>query len=296
MVLIDCKKIAADKVNEIKEKVEKLNIKTKLNPCLATILVGENPASQTYINSKIKNCASVGIKSIHHKLSANADKAEIINLINNLNENPEVDAILLQLPLPKKEFEQDCLNAISPFKDADGLHPYNVGKLTLLKSESSLANNNMLIPCTPLGILNILQTNNINISGKNAVIIGRSNLVGKPLASLLLANDATVTIAHSKTKDLKQICKTADILIAAIGRANFVNSDYIKDGATVIDVGINRVEGKIIGDIDFESVKDLDIKLTPVPGGVGKMTIAMLLENTLNAFVKNKNLFEYLNS
>jgi len=288
MILIDGKKIASDIRNEIKDKVEQIRLATNSSPCLATILVGDNPASQTYINSKIKACQSCGIQSVHHNLKANAPKEKIISLIEELNKNPDIDAILLQLPFADSSIEQECINAIAPAKDADGLHPFNAGFLTLLKSQKEISQKNILAACTPLGIIRLLQKSNIGISGKTAVVVGRSNLVGKPLSLLLLANDATVIMTHSKTKNLKEICKSADILIAALGRAKFINKDFIKDGAAVIDVGINRTEQGLMGDVDFESVQDMNIQITPVPGGVGPMTIAMLLENTLKAFIKNK--------
>ncbi|MDR0486181.1 MAG: bifunctional 5,10-methylenetetrahydrofolate dehydrogenase/5,10-methenyltetrahydrofolate cyclohydrolase [Elusimicrobiota bacterium] len=288
MILIDCKKISENKIESIKNEIAEIESKTGLKPCLATILVGENPASAAYINAKIKKCAQAGIQSLHYKLAEDAKKEEIVSLIETLNASNEIDAVLLQLPLPKKEFEEDCINAINPLKDADGLCPYNAGLLSLAKNYKNLLDKNIPIPCTPLGIIHILKESGAEISGKNAVIIGRSNLVGKPLALLLLLNDASVICVHSKTKNLKEICKSADILIAAIGRPNFINKDYIKDGSIVIDVGINRIDGKITGDIDFEDMKNLDIKLTPVPGGVGVMTTTMLLENTLRLFKQNR--------
>ncbi|MDR3048275.1 MAG: bifunctional methylenetetrahydrofolate dehydrogenase/methenyltetrahydrofolate cyclohydrolase FolD [Elusimicrobiota bacterium] len=287
MILIDGKKIANDIRSEIKEKVEQIKFKTNSVPCLATILVGENPASRVYINSKIKACQECGVKSVHHNLKSNSSKEEIINLINQLNINPKISAILLQLPFSDAQTEQECINAISPNKDADGLHPFNAGLLTLFKSQKEISQNNVLTSCTPTGIIRLLQKSDIEIAGKTAVVAGRSNLVGKPASLLLLANDATVIMAHSKTKNLKELCKSADILITAVGKPQFINKDFIKDGAAVIDVGINRTENGLVGDIDFDSVKDMNIKITPVPGGVGPMTIAMLLENTLKAYRRN---------
>jgi methylenetetrahydrofolate dehydrogenase (NADP+)/methenyltetrahydrofolate cyclohydrolase len=289
MILIDGKKISDEIRNEIKERVEEIKAGTNSVPCLATILVGENPASQVYINSKIKACQACGIKSVHHNLKSDANKKEIINLIKSLNENPEINAILLQLPFSDSATEQECINAISPDKDADGLHPFNAGLLILLKSQKEILEQNVLTPCTPAGIIRLLQKSDIEIAGKTAIVIGRSNLVGKPVSLLLLANDATVISAHSKTKNLKELCKSADIVVAAIGKPKFINRDFIKDGAAAVDVGINRTQDGLVGDIDFDSVKNMDIKITPVPGGVGPMTIAMLLENTLKAFINQSN-------
>lgn len=287
MILIDGKKISDEKRTQTKEKVLKIKEETGKVPGLATILVGEDPASKVYINSKIKACENAGIKSMHYSLPAQSSKEEIIKLIEKLNKDTEIDGILLQLPLPDNSFSQECINAISPLKDVDGLHPFNAGLLNLSKSWKEILEKNILVSCTPLGVIYLLQKSQIEMEGKTAVVIGRSNLVGKPLSMLLLANNATVIMAHSRTKNLKEICKSADIIIAAIGKPKFINKDFIKDGATIIDVGINRVDGKLYGDVDFESVKDMNITITPVPGGVGPMTITMLLENTLKAF-KNR--------
>ncbi|MCL2390006.1 MAG: bifunctional methylenetetrahydrofolate dehydrogenase/methenyltetrahydrofolate cyclohydrolase FolD [Endomicrobia bacterium] len=284
MILIDGKKISEAIRSEIKEKIEQIKKETGKIPGLATILVGEDPASQVYINSKIKACENAGIKSMHYALPASATQKEIISLIKQLNDTPEADGILLQLPLPGNQGAQDCINAISPLKDVDGLHPFNAGLLNLSKSWDEIIEKNILVSCTPLGVIRILQKSQIAMEGKTAVVIGRSNLVGKPLSMLLLANNATVIMAHSKTKNLKEICKTADIVVAAIGKPKFITKDFVKDGAAVIDVGINRVNGKLFGDADFESFKDTNVAITPVPGGVGPMTITMLLENTLKAF------------
>ncbi|MDR2192268.1 MAG: bifunctional methylenetetrahydrofolate dehydrogenase/methenyltetrahydrofolate cyclohydrolase FolD [Endomicrobium sp.] len=286
MILIDGKKIALEKRARIKEAVEKLSKEKGRAPGLATILVGENPASKIYVGSKIKACQEAGVKSFHNPLPADASQKEIISLIEKLNADEEVDGILLQLPLPNNQDAQECINAVSPFKDVDGLHPFNAGLLNLSKSWDEIVEKNILVSCTPMGVIHLLQKTNIQMEGKTAVVIGRSNLVGKPLSMLLLANNATVIMAHSKTKNLKEISKSADIVVAAIGKAKFLNGQYIKDGAAVIDVGINRVGEKIYGDVDFEDVKDMDIYITPSPGGVGPTTIAMLLDNTLKAFAK----------
>ena len=288
MILIDGKKISNEKRAEIKERTEKIKKETGKTPGLATILVGEDPASQVYIKSKIKACENAGIKSMHHGMPADSSKEDIITLIKKLNDDPEVDGILLQLPLPDNSMAQDCINAISPLKDVDGLHPFNAGLLNLSKNWDEIIKKNILVSCTPLGVIHMLKVSGIEMEGKTAVVIGRSNLVGKPLSMLLLANNATVIMAHSRTKNLSTICKNADIVVAAIGKPKFVNKDFIKDGATVIDVGINRTEQGLCGDVDFDSVKDMNIAITPVPGGVGPMTITMLLENTVKAFNNRK--------
>ena len=284
MKLIDGKRISNDKRAEIKEKVGKIKQQTGEIPGLATILVGKDPASQVYIKSKIKACEDVGIKSFHHNLDENSPREEIIALIKKLNGNPEVNGILLQLPLPQNRDAEECINAISPLKDIDGLHPFNAGLLNLSKNWNEIIEKNILVSCTPLGVIHLLHKSNIAIEGKTAVVIGRSNLVGKPLSMLLLANNATVIMAHSRTRNMKEICKSADIIVAAIGKPKFVNKDFIKTGAAVIDVGISRTAEGLCGDIDFNAVKNMDIEITPVPGGVGPMTITMLLENTLKAF------------
>jgi methylenetetrahydrofolate dehydrogenase (NADP+)/methenyltetrahydrofolate cyclohydrolase len=288
MKLIDGKKISSNKRAEIKEKVAKIRQQTGKTPGLATILVGGDLASRVYIKSKIKACEDAGIKSFHHNLDENSSQEKIIALIEKLNENSEIDGILLQLPLPQDKDAQECLNAMSPLKDVDGLHPLNAGLLNLSKNWNEIIEKNILVSCTPLGVVHILHKSGITIEGKVAVVIGRSNLVGKPLSMLLLANDATVIMAHSKTRNLKEICKYADIVISAVGKARFVNKDFIKTGSAVIDVGINRTPEGLCGDVDFDAVKDMDIEITPVPGGVGPMTITMLLENTLKAFYNRK--------
>jgi methylenetetrahydrofolate dehydrogenase (NADP+)/methenyltetrahydrofolate cyclohydrolase len=288
MKLIDGKKISSDKRAEIKEKVSKIKQQTGKTPGLATILIGGDPASRVYIKSKIKACEDAGIKSFHYNLDENSSPEEIIVLIKKLNENSEIDGILLQLPLPQNKDAQEYLNTISPLKDVDGLHPFNAGLLNLSKSWNEIIEKNILVSCTPLGVVHILHKSGIAIEGKTAVVIGRSNLVGKPLSMLLLANDATVIMTHSKTRNLKEICKYADIVVAAVGKARFVNKDFIKTGTAVIDVGINRTPEGLCGDVDFDAVKDMDIEITPVPGGVGQMTITMLLENTLKAFNNRK--------
>lgn len=271
-IIIDGKKCANEILNNIKEKVSKLDTK----PGLAVILAGNNPASSIYVKNKEKQAQNAGFNSIVHKLPENTTKKELLNLIDNLNNDKNIDGILLQLPLPKHLKAYDFLDKIDPKKDVDGFHPINAGKLLL--NETPYA-----VPCTPKGIIRLLETYNIEIEGKNAVVIGRSNIVGKPLSMLLLNKNATVTIAHSKTKNLSEITKNADILISATGIKNMVTQDMVKNGACVIDVGIIRDnEGKLRGDVDFEAVKNIAGFITPVPGGVGPMTIAMLMENTYN--------------
>jgi len=289
MILIDGKKISDEQREKIKKTVEQIKAETGKVPGLATILVGQDPASQVYIGSKIKACQNAGIKSFHHSLDAKASKKEIISLIEKLNADEQVSGILLQLPLPDNQDAQDCINAISPLKDVDGLHPFNAGLLNLSKSWEEIIRKNILVSCTPLGVIHLLKEMKIQIEGKTAVVIGRSNLVGKPLSMLLLANNATVITAHSKTKNLKEISKSGHIVVAAIGKPKFLTQEYVKEGAAVIDVGINRDGGKLCGDVDFESVKNTAGFITPVPGGVGPMTITMLLENTIKAFKLNSS-------
>jgi methylenetetrahydrofolate dehydrogenase (NADP+)/methenyltetrahydrofolate cyclohydrolase len=289
MKLIDGKKISSQERLRIKEKVDEIKRRTNKTPSLATILVGDDPASHVYIESKIKACQDVGIKSLHRNLDKNSSQKDIINLIKNLNENREVSGILLQLPLPQNKDAQMCINAIDPLKDVDGLHPFNAGLLNLSKSWDEMMGKNILVSCTPLGVIYLLRQSNITIEGKTAIVIGRSNLVGKPLSMLLLLNNATVISAHSKTKNLKEMCKIADIVVAAVGKPKFINREFIKDGAVIIDVGINRTTDGLCGDVDFNALKDMDISISPVPGGVGPMTITMLLENTLKAFNNTRN-------
>jgi methylenetetrahydrofolate dehydrogenase (NADP+)/methenyltetrahydrofolate cyclohydrolase len=289
MELISGKIISEIKRAEIKEKIFKIKQMTGKIPGLATILVGRNVASQVYIKSKIRACETAGIESFHYNLDEDSSEKEVINLIKNLNNDAKIDGILLQLPLPENKNVRECIGAISPLKDVDGLHPFNVGSLSLSKNWSEIIEKNILVSCTPLGIIHLLHRSNIKIEGKTVVVIGRSNLVGKPLSMLLLASDATVVVAHSRTENLREICKRADILVVAVGKPNFINKDFIKNGATVIDVGINRTIEGLCGDVDFDSVKNMDIKVTPVPGGVGPMTISMLLENSLKAFKNRKN-------
>lgn len=252
-------------------------------PGLAVVLVGENPASQIYVRNKTKQTKETGMRSYEHKLSANITEPELLSLIRRLNNDPLVDGILVQLPLPDHISEKTILEAIDPAKDVDGFHPINVGRL--------MTGSQGLVPCTPLGSLILLKTYHSRLTGMNAVVLGRSNIVGKPMAQLLLRENCTVTIAHSKTKDLPDVCAQADILVAAVGQPELVKGSWVKRGATVIDVGINRIEvrelgenkTKIVGDVDFKDVFQIAGAITPVPGGVGPMTIACLLRNTIEA-------------
>ena len=282
--LIDGKATAATIHDEIKAEVEQLQADHGIVPGLATVLVGENPASQFYVRSKQKRCAEVGIRSFGHEVSASATQEEVDGLVAELNANPEVHGILVQLPLPKHLNEEQVLSTIGLDKDVDGFHPVNIGRLTMKGREP------MFVPCTPSGCIELLDRYGVGIEGQEAVILGRSNIVGLPVSMLLLHRNATITICHSRTKDLAATCRQADILIAAVGRPAMVKGDWVKPGAAVIDVGINRVDDatrkrgyRIVGDVDFEAVKEVAGYLTPVPGGVGPMTIAMLLRNTLTS-------------
>ncbi|AQW88133.1 bifunctional 5,10-methylene-tetrahydrofolate dehydrogenase / 5,10-methylene-tetrahydrofolate cyclohydrolase [Campylobacter pinnipediorum subsp. caledonicus] len=276
MKILDGKISSANAKEQIKHDTEVLK-NIGVEPALAVILVGENKASQTYVASKEKACIQTGIKSIMHRLPESTTQSELLALINVLNLDDGVDGILVQLPLPKHIDTNTVLENIRCDKDVDGFHAINVGKLASGFKDG-------FVPCTPLGIMNMLNEYNIDPAGKNAVIIGRSNIVGKPMASLLLNANATITITHSKTKNLKEICKNADIIVAAIGKPNFVTKDMVKDGAIVIDVGINRLDdGSLCGDVDFKNVAEKTSYITPVPGGVGPMTIAMLLKNTIKS-------------
>ncbi len=274
--LIDGKKVSQDTRAEIAEKVADLKEKTGVIPGLAAVLVGEDPASEIYVRNKRKACADCGMHSEEHKLSSETTEDELLSLVEKLNNDPKIHGILVQLPLPDHINETNILRAVTPLKDVDGFHPENVGRL--------VEGNPRFVSCTPAGIIKMLDYYNLEIKGKEAVIIGRSNIVGKPVSLLLLHRHATVTICHSRTRDLPEVARRADILVAAIGRAKFVTEDMVKDGAVVIDVGINRnEEGKLVGDVDFENVSKKASYITPVPGGVGPMTITMLLWNTLES-------------
>lgn len=272
--LIDGKALAAEMRENIKKSVEALTGKYGRDIGLAVVLAGENPASQVYVRNKIKACGEVGIKSYAYYLSGNVSRKEIESLIKKLAKDGNIDGILVQLPLPAHLNAEDILKLIPAEKDVDGFSAENMGKLCLDKDG--------FVPCTPLGIMMMFEKYKIPLKGKRAVVVGRSNIVGKPMALLLLQADATVTVCHSKTVNLKEECLNADILIVAIGKAKFITADMVKDGAVVIDVGMNRDQnGRLCGDVDFESVKEKCSYITPVPGGVGPMTITMLMHNTL---------------
>ena len=269
--IIDGKKISQEIKDELREKMAELKQKGE-SRCLAVIQVGDDPASSVYVNNKKKACEYIGIDSESYHLPEETTEKELLELIDELNRKPEVNGILVQLPLPKQIDENKILLAISPEKDVDGFHPVNVGNLSIGRPG--------FVSCTPAGVIQLLKHSGIEIEGKECVVLGRSNIVGKPMAMLLLRENGTVTVCHSRTKDLKEITRRADILVAAIGKPKFIDADYVKEGAVVIDVGIHRNEnGKLCGDVDFESVAPHCAAITPVPGGVGPMTIAMLMHN-----------------
>ena len=275
MKILDGKAVSLKVKESVKVRADELK-KFGIEPTLAVVLVGEDKASQTYVRAKEKACNEYGIKSVAHRLSENTTQNELLALINVLNLDDSIHGILVQLPLPKHIDTNVVLAAIDPRKDVDGFHAVNVGKL--------VSGLDGFVPCTPLGVMEILKEYGIEVAGLNAVVIGRSNIVGKPMANLLLNASATVTVTHSKTKNLKEICKNADLIVAAIGKPFFLKADMVKDGAVVIDVGINRLDdGTLVGDVDFDEVAPKCSYITPVPGGVGPMTIAMLLNNTILA-------------
>ena len=276
MAIIDGKKVSTQIKQKIIAEVKALKEKTGKVPGLAVVLVGDDPASAVYVRNKNKTCKNVGFQSFENILPADTSESKLLNLIDELNNDEKVNGILIQLPLPNHIASQKILEAINPEKDVDGFHLENIGRL--------VTGNAVFKPCTPRGIIELLDQYKVEIEGKNAVVLGRSNIVGKPIAFLLLERNATVTICHSRTKDLPTILRSADILIAAIGKPNFVTSSMVKDNVVIIDVGINRVEDKLIGDVDYQSVSKKVSLITPVPGGVGPMTIAMLMANTLQAF------------
>lgn len=279
--IIDGKEVAASVRESIKKEVEVLE-KDGKKTGLAVIIVGNNPASRVYVNNKKKGCAEVGMESFEYALPEETTTDELLELVEKLNNDTAVDGILCQLPLPKQIDEKKVLNAIAPNKDVDAFHPVNTGHIMI--------GDHSFLPCTPAGIMEMFKYYNISVEGKECVVIGRSNIVGKPMAMLLLGQNGTVTICHSRTKNLKEVTRRADILVAAVGKAYFVTEDMVKDGAVVIDVGMNRnAEGKLCGDVDFDKVKDKCSFITPVPGGVGPMTITMLLKNTLTASKEHFN-------
>ncbi|GGA14310.1 bifunctional methylenetetrahydrofolate dehydrogenase/methenyltetrahydrofolate cyclohydrolase FolD [Neptunicoccus cionae] len=289
--IIDGKEFAASVRAKVAEHVTRLKADHDVTPGLAVVLVGQDAASEVYVRNKGKSTLEVGMNSYEHKLPADTSEADLLALINQLNEDPAVHGILCQLPLPDHLNEELVINSIVPEKDVDGFHISNVGRLS--------TGQKSMVPCTPLGCLMMLRDHHGSLSGLNAVVVGRSNIVGKPMANLLLKDSCTVTIAHSRTKDIEALCRTADIVVAAVGRPEMVTGEWIKDGATVIDVGINRIphpekEGKtkLVGDVDFASAVEKAGAITPVPGGVGPMTIACLLANTVTACCRANGLDE----
>ncbi len=282
--IIDGKQLAQQVRDEAKEDVAKMVAAGMPRPGLATVLVGDNPASQSYVKSKIKACGEIGIESFSHHLPATASQQEVEGLVAQLNADPRVNGILVQLPLPDGLDEEMVLRTISIEKDVDGFHPINIGRL------AQKGRDPLFVPCTPAGCIVMLDRLNIPLSGANAVVLGRSNIVGMPAALLLIRRNATVTVCHSRTKDLPSVVRSADVLIAAVGRAEMVRGDWVKPGAVVIDVGINRIDdpshpkgSRLVGDVCFDEVKEVAGAITPVPGGVGPMTIAMLMQNTVRA-------------
>ncbi len=281
-MIIDGKQIAQNLKEQIREQVTVLTAQYGRKPCLDVILVGENPASMSYVRSKIKATEYCGFDGELISLPETTTQDELLRVIRERNENPGVDGILVQLPLPKHIDEQCIIDAISPEKDVDGFHPTNVARLWL--------GQETIVPCTPMGVMALLEQTGTPLQGRHAVVVGRSNIVGKPVAKLLLDKNCTVTIAHSRTADLAAVCRQADILVVAVGRPEMITADMIKPGATVIDVGINRTaEGKLVGDVDFRSVEPVAGAITPVPGGVGPMTIAMLMRNTIVCYQRRIN-------
>lgn len=279
--ILDGNALAKKIKTELTDEVTVLKVRG-VKPGLAVIIVGDNPASRIYVNLKEKDCALLGIRSEEYSLGADTSEEELLALIRRLNKDNAVNGILVQLPLPKHIDETKIINAINPAKDVDAFHPENVGRIMTGKYN--------FLPCTPAGVMDLIAETGVDLTGKHCVVVGRSNIVGKPQAMLLLHKNATVTICHSKTVGLKEICQSADVIVAAVGKAKLIKGDFIKDGAIVIDVGMNRDEnGKLCGDVDFDAVKEKASAITPVPGGVGPMTIAMLMQNTLTAAKRQNN-------
>lgn len=283
-MIIDGKAIANEIHNEIKQTV---NLLAGRKPCIAVILVGEDPASHVYVNRKVQGCEEVGILSIKKELPADISEKHLLEEIDELNDDPNIDGILVQLPLPNHINSVKVMRHIDPDKDVDGFHPVNMGKMLIGETDG-------FIPCTPLGIKTLLEKSHIDTYGKHIVVVGRSNIVGKPMAALLLQREAgfncSLSVVNRYTPDVKRFCKEADILIVAIGQPRYIKADMIKEGAVIIDVGINKEDGKLVGDVDFEEVKNKCSMITPVPGGVGPMTIAMLLKNTLSSYRRRLDL------
>ena len=279
--LLNGKEVSQRIKDELKNEVAALK-EQGIQPGLAVVIVGDDPASRVYVNNKKKACGELGIYSEEYALPAETTKAALLELVEKLNQKPDINGILVQLPLPKHINEETIINAISPKKDVDAFHPVNVGKIMI--------GNYDFVPCTPAGVMELIHESGISVEGKECVVVGRSNIVGKPQAMLLLHENGTVTICHSRTKNLAEITKRADILVAAVGKANFITADMVKEGAVIIDVGMNRLpDKKLVGDVDFAACEKLAGAITPVPGGVGPMTIAMLMKNTVKAaVVQNK--------
>ena len=282
-ILIDGKLVSQQIREEVRGLAAKLKDEHGMIPGLAFILVGNNPASEVYVRNKAKACEALGFYSITEKMQEDAPQQDVIDKVEEFNRDERVHGILVQMPLPKHMNEYEVIEAIDPSKDVDALHPFNIGLYSEAKSWTEIMDKRLLLPCTPYGMMILLEKYGIEVSGKKAVVVGRSNLGGKPTAALLLSKNATVTIAHSKTQDLAAVCREADILVAVIGKANFIKKDFIKPGAAVLDVGINRTETGLVGDVDFQAAKDVAGWITPVPGGVGAMTISMLMMNTYMA-------------
>lgn len=285
MKILDGKAAAAQVLGGVAERAKALAARG-LKPGLATVLVGEDPASHVYVGQKIKKCEAAGMASIHVPLPATITQEALLAEVHRLNRDPRVHGIIVQLPLPKHLNAEAVLLALDPAKDADGLHPANQGRWMQLKSWKDVLCSGVALPCTPAGVMELLRQNDVPIAWRRAVVVGRSSLVGKPLAMMLLAADATVTMAHSRTEKLDDVCRQADILVAAIGSPKFVKKEWIKRGAVVVDVGMNRTAEGLFGDVDFDGAQDVAGAMTPVPGGVGPMTVALLLQNTVQAAEK----------
>ncbi len=281
--LIDGKQVSAQVKEQVRAEAAAIYEKHGIKAGLAVVIVGNDPASRVYVNNKKKACEAVGFASYEYALPEETTQEELLELVDTLNNDPKVNGILVQLPVPKHIDDTAIINAISPAKDVDAFHPENVGRIMI--------GDYAFLPCTPAGVMELIDSTGVEISGKKCVVIGRSNIVGKPMAMLLLHRSGTVTICHSRTQDLASVTREADILVAAVGRANFVTADMVKEGAVVIDVGINRLDnGKLCGDVDFAAVEPKASWITPVPGGAGPMTIAMLMKNTLTAMKKQNNI------
>ncbi len=281
--LIDGKLVSAQVKEQVREEAQAIYEKHGIKAGLAVVIVGNDPASRVYVNNKKKACEAVGFQSFEYALPEETTQEELLELVETLNNDPKVNGILVQLPVPKQIDDTAIINAIAPEKDVDAFHPENVGRIMI--------GDYAFLPCTPAGVMELIDSTGVEIAGKKCVVIGRSNIVGKPMAMLLLHRSGTVTICHSRTQDLPSVTREADILVAAVGRANFVTADMVKEGAVVIDVGINRLDnGKLCGDVDFAAVEPKASWITPVPGGAGPMTIAMLMKNTLTAMKKQNGL------